>query len=430
MSQQNQHQIDVIAAGLLCLDMIPNFTGTAPVERIGDVLRPGTLVQTGPMTFGTGGSVSNVGIAMKIFGCRVGFAAKVGEDSIGRIIVEILRQNGSAEGIHLAPGENSSYTVVLSPPGIDRIFVHCPGTNDTFTSADLDLDIVSRARLFHLGYPTLMRSLYLEDGAETARILEAVKATGVTTSLDISLPDPNSEAGRINWRRFYERSLPHTDIYVPSLEETFFTLHPQEYLKRKAEAEGQELLDYVDPQEVEGFADEYLAMGCKIVVIKNGHNGWFIKTAGAASLEGLGRALPQDRTASPSARDGTPGVAGTPGAGQILSRSQWLDNWAKRRLWCPAFRVDRVASTTGAGDSSIAGFLTALLQGRSIEDSLKLANAAGALNLRAVDTLSGLGSWSEVEEAARAMKPRQVGILCAPWTWSKELGLWQKEEAS
>ena len=424
----SQEQIDVVAAGHLCLDMIPTFATTGNVEKIGDVLRPGTLVLTGPMTFGTGGSVSNVGIAMKIFGCRVGFVAKVGDDSIGRTIVEILRQNGSAEGIRLAPGEASSYTVVISPPGIDRIFLHCPGTNDTFTAEDLDLEVVSRARLFHLGYPTLMRSLFVDDGAETARILEAVKATGATTSLDISLPDPNSEAGRANWRRIYERSLPHTDIYVPSLEETFFTLHPQEYLRRKAEAEGRELLDLVSPEECEGFADEYLALGCRIVVIKNGHNGWFIKTAGPDALAGLGRAIPQDAPSRGVGAGARKRSSGSSAAVPALSRSDWLDNWSGRQLWCPAFRVEQIASTAGSGDSSIAGFLTALLHGRSIENGLKLANAAGALNLRAMDTLSGLGSWQEVEEAAARLPVRELSFLEAeaPWAWNAALGMWEK----
>ena len=434
------NRIDVIVAGLLCLDMFPAFDTETSADKIGDILRPGTLVHMGGMTFGTGGSVSNVGIAMKTFGCRVGFVAKAGDDSIGRTIVEILEKNGSAEGIRLAPGEASSYTVVVAPPGIDRIFLHCPGTNDTFSKEDIDFDLVARARLFHLGYPTLMRSLFVDDGSETARILRAVKETGATTSLDISLPDPNSEAGRANWRRIYERSLPFTDIFLPSLEETLFTLHPNEYLKRKSEAEGRELLDFTSPEECESFADEYLGMGCKIVVIKNGHNGWFLKSAAVDSLRGLGRALPTASGTAASSTAGSPASgeepAGSPAPGKLsprppappsLSLEAWLDNWAGRRLWCPAFQVDEIASTAGSGDSSIAGFLTGLLRGRPIERSLKLANAAGALNLRAMDTLSGLGSWEEVEEAAGSLPVRPVAFLSAPWAWNDKHELWEKQ---
>ena len=421
----NEHPIDVIAAGHLCLDMIPLFDTADSVERVGDILRPGTLVHMGPMTFGTGGSVSNVGVAMKTFGCRVGFVAKVGEDAIGRQIVEILRRSGSAEGIRLTAGQHSSYSVVVAPPGIDRIFLHCPGANDSFTEQDLDLQLISRARLFHLGYPTLMRSLFIDHGVQTARILEAVKAAGVTTSLDISLPDPHSEAGQADWRRIYEGALPHTDIFVPSLEESFFTLHPQEYLRRKAEAEGRELLDIVGPEECESFADEYLALGCRIAVIKCGHNGWFVKTAAAEHLRGLGPAAPEDGGTQPRGA-GPDGPGGLPGGDGPLPQEHWLANWAARRLWCPAFRVEQIASTAGSGDSSIAGFLTALLRGLSIERSLRLANAAGALNLRALDTLSGLGSWQEVQEAAASLPVRDIGFLSPPWQWREQLQVWEK----
>jgi sugar/nucleoside kinase (ribokinase family) len=390
--------IDVIAAGLLCLDMIPRFETDRETANIAELLQPGTLVQMGAMTFSTGGSVSNVGTAMKLFGCSVAFVAKVGGDAIGRTIIEILEKKGSAEGIYVAEGEASSYTVVISPPGIDRIFMHCPGTNDTFSAEDINMAAVGKSRLFHLGYPTLMRSLFLDEGRELADILQKVKGAGVTTSMDISLPDPGSEAGRVDWRRIYARCLPYVDIFLPSIEETFFTLHPRQYLKRKEAEGGRELIDFVAPEEVSGFAEEYLSMGCRIAVLKAGHNGWYIKTAGREKIAGIGRAAP-----------------GKP------------DTWAGRELWCPAFRADSVATSTGAGDCSIAAFLTGLLRGHSIEECLKLANCAGYLNLRAMDTLSGLGSWEEVKDAYPTLPVRNNAFLSKDWNWDERLEIWEKK---
>ncbi|UCF98292.1 MAG: hypothetical protein JSV89_01865 [Spirochaetaceae bacterium] len=388
---------DVIAAGHLCLDMIPHFRTDRDTTSIAELLQPGTLVHMGEMTISTGGSVSNVGIAMKIFGCSVAFVAKVGGDAIGRTIIEILEKNGSAEGIAVAEGEASSYTVVVSPPKIDRIFMHCPGTNDTFTAADLNMKAVEKSRLFHLGYPTLMRSLFVDDGRELANILKMVKQAGVTTSLDISLPDPDSEAGRADWRKIYERSLPFVDIFVPSIEESFFTLHPREYLKRKEAQGGQELIDFVSPEEVGGFAQEYLSLGCSIAVLKAGHNGWYIRTTARDRIAAVGRAAPAD-----------PGT------------------WADRELWCPAFRTDTVAGAVGAGDCSIAAFLTGLLRDHPIEECLKLANCAGYLNLRAVDTLSGLGSWEEVKSTYPNLPVRDTAFLSDGWNWDERLKIWEK----
>lgn len=389
---------DVIAAGHLCLDMTPRFNTDRDTSNIADILQPGTLVQMGEMTFSTGGSVSNVGIAMKIFGCSVGFVAKVGADAIGRIIIEMLEKNGSAEGISVAENEASSYSVVISAPGIDRIFMHCSGTNDTFGSADLNLAAVGKSRLFHLGYPTLMRSLFADQGRELASILQSVKQIGVTTSMDISLPDPDSEAGRVDWRTVYERVLPFADIYLPSIEETFFTLHPREYLQRKQEHGGRELIDFVSPEEVGAFASEYLELGCKIVVLKAGHNGWYVKTAGEEQIASMGRAAPSDP-----------------------------QKWADRELWCPAFLADEIASSTGAGDCSIAAFLTALLRSHPIEECLKLANCAGYLNLRAIDTISGLVSWEELKGTYPKLPVRENAFLADGWSWEGNRKIWEKQ---
>ena len=391
------YDFDVVAAGHLCLDMYPRFETDIASGRLADVLRPGTLVNMGGMAFSTGGAVSNVGIAMKIFGCRAAFVAKVGDDPIGRIIIEFMRRNGSAEGIKVSAETESSYTVILAPPKIDRIFLHCPGANDVFTAADINLAVVEKARLFHFGYPTLMRSMFADGGEELARILKMVKSTGVTTSLDTSLPDPTSPAGRADWRRIYRKALPYADIFLPSIEETFFTLHPEDYLRRKEQAGWQELIDRIAPEEYGRLADEVLELGCRVAAIKAGHRGWYVKTASRDRIAELGRAAPRDPA-----------------------------SWAGQELWCPAFQVEKIASAAGSGDSSIAGFLTALLRGLPLEECLRLANCAGAMNLRALDTLSGLVPWEELTAAAKTLKPRDNAFLQEGWRWEPGRQLWEK----
>ena len=394
-----QQEFDVVAAGHLCLDLFPRFETAIATGRIGDVLRPGTLVNMGGMAFGTGGAVSNTGIAMKIFGCRVAFMAKVGEDPLAHITRSVIEKHGSAEGLSVSPGSNSSYSVILAPPNIDRIFLHCPGANDEFTAADLNQAVLERSRLFHFGYPTLMRSMFADGGEELTRILRQARSAGLTVSLDTSLPDPTSPAGRADWRSIYQKALPQVDLFLPSIEETFYTLHPREYLQRKEQAGGQELIDQVRPEEYQRFAEEYLELGCAVAVIKAGHNGWYVRTGPAGRLAGLGRAAPRDPAA-----------------------------WADRELWCPAFVVDKIASATGSGDCSIAGFLTGLLKGHPLEECLKLANAAGAMNLRAYDSLSGLPSWRELQAAADSLPVRELGFLQAPWRWDAGRRIWERNK--
>ena len=50
-------------------------------------------------------------------------------------------------------------------PGIDRIFLHNPGANDSFRSEDIPEKMLEEA-LFHFGYPPIMRSMYENDGEE------------------------------------------------------------------------------------------------------------------------------------------------------------------------------------------------------------------------------------------------------------------------
>ena len=61
----------------------------------------------------------------------------------------------------------------------------------------------------------------------------------------------------------------------------------------------------------------------------------------------------------------------------------------------PGYDIDPV-DTTGAGDAFAAGFLAATLDGRSHEEALAVANAAGALAAQSVGARSNL-SWGDID---------------------------------
>ena len=204
--------IEAVVAGHICLDIIPAF----PAH--GATLEPGTLIKMGPATISTGGAVSNTGLALHRLGINTQLMGKVGDDLIGRAILDFIGPTLAA-GMIVAKGETSSYTVVINPPGIDRTFLHCTGANDTFTAADISAQKLAGARLFHFGYPTLMQRIYNDGGREMEKIFRQAKQAGLTTSLDMSYPDPKSEAGQVNWPTWLKRVLPHVDIFLPSLDE-------------------------------------------------------------------------------------------------------------------------------------------------------------------------------------------------------------------
>jgi sugar/nucleoside kinase (ribokinase family) len=91
-----------------------------------------------------------------------------------------------------------------------------------------------------------------------------------------------------------------------------------------------------------------------------------------------------------------------------------------------AYHVPRIASATGSGDSSIAGFLAAFLRGYSIERCLQFANVAGHLNLHALDALSGLKPWNEVEALLDSGKLQTIDprIHSDGWSYDEKVKIY------
>ena len=67
-----------------------------------------------------------------------------------------------------------------------------------------------------------------------------------------------------------------------------------------------------------------------------------------------------------------------------------------------SFVPRQVLSGTGAGDTTIAAFLTAVLDGYAPDKAFKLAAATGASCVEGYDALSGLKSFEELEKKIKA----------------------------
>ena len=68
-----------------------------------------------------------------------------------------------------------------------------------------------------------------------------------------------------------------------------------------------------------------------------------------------------------------------------------------RRLKVPAFHVDKVVDTTGAGDAYASGLILALAKGYDVEEATKVASAVAALKVTKLGSHS-IPSESELEE--------------------------------
>ena len=166
---------------------------------------------------------------MKKFSKKVLLNGLVGDDFIGKIAIEWLDKYNLSDGIKITDKAGTAFSIVIAPPGIDRIFLESPGCNQIFDTSFINFDAISQSRMFHFGYPPLLKQFYQNNGSQLVDLFSEIQKMGVVTSLDFSLPDPESESGRINWPEIMQKILPFTDIFVPSLEEVLQIMQPGEY---------------------------------------------------------------------------------------------------------------------------------------------------------------------------------------------------------
>ncbi len=153
------------------------------------------------------------------------------------------------------------------------------------------------------------------------------------------------------------------------------------------------MIDALTTDDILTLAGRALALGPRLLAIKMGRRGLYLRTGEIGTA--MGRAVPL----APAA-------------------------WNRRELWAPCFRV-QVAGTVGAGDAAIAGFITALLRHMDPEMALTAAVAVGACNVEAADATSGVRSWDETLRRLRAPWERLDARLDAAWIWDAQRGVYR-----
>ena len=210
-----------------------------------------------------------------------------------------------------------------------------------------------------------MPEMYRRDGERLAELFRRARVAGCATSLDLAAVDPTTEAGRTDWRRVLERVLPEVDFFVPSVEELCFMLDRDRHAEWLRRAGGEDVTRFLSAErDVKPLAEQLIAWGGKAVFIKCGRPGLYLHTAPAARMAQLG---------------------------------EHFRTWGDRRIFELSYAEDSFKAATGAGDTSIAAFLTAMLNGYAPERCLQLATAAGACCVTAYDALSGLLPFEEIE---------------------------------
>lgn len=315
----------VIVVGHICVDITPGLLPTTRIE-------PGRLFEVGALGMALGGCVANTGGDLVDLGLPVRVHTAVGDDDLGGLVTRLIAQRPGMVGPPLVvTGGNTSYSLVLEPPGADRTFWHHTGANDHFDGTAVTLE---ECDLMHLGYPPLLPGLLVDAGAPLVALLERARASGVTTSVDLAVVDRDSATGRLDWNTILRRMTAATDVMSPSIDDLTSALG---------------IDDPPGTGLVSRLADQLIAWGAAVVMLSSGSGGLFLRTAGRERLAAGGAAL-----------------------------SGLSDLWADVRLEIPPLPVPVTVTTNGAGDAATAGLLYSIAAGIGPQHAGTIAAACSA----------------------------------------------------
>ena len=375
--------MDAIVCGHICLDLTPTIEGHEEVslERF---FRPGALNIVDGIEVSPGGTVSNSGLALSTLGFDTVLIGRAGADPFADLLSAAVEERGGRALLSRDPSTRTSYSIILAPPGRDRVFLHDPGANNEFTADDVGEDALSEAKVLHFGYPTMMRRIYSDGGEELARLFNRARKAGVIVSLDMALPDPDSEPGRVDWKSFLERVLPEVDVFFPSFEEIAYMIDRPLYDAALEEAGSGDIVDVIKPEQLSRLGERLLEMGSGVFGIKAGHLGIYMRTA-----------------SSPESPAGTDEGGAAREVLERMARAGGIDPevWLGRELFAPSFVVEKIASATGAGDASIAGILAGIIRGEGPERALQIGAATGASACMSYDAVGGLRDYDNLARA-------------------------------
>ncbi|MEZ6065399.1 MAG: sugar kinase [Planctomycetaceae bacterium] len=195
--------LDVLCLGLIVADHV-----CAPLRRFPP---PGGLEMTERLELTIGGCAANVAVDLAKLGIRVGIGGRVGDDVLGRFVVDRLReQHVDCTAVSVSVTAQTAATLVVNVAHEDRRFLHAAGANVEFTGREIPKSLLTSSKIVYVGGIGLNPAL---SGAEVSRMFRQVRASGHTTALDVVIGDP------VELPAMLQEVLPHTDLFLPNNDE-------------------------------------------------------------------------------------------------------------------------------------------------------------------------------------------------------------------
>ncbi len=211
------------------------------------------LVGDAKLTVGGSGAITACGAAG--LGLRTAFVGVVGDDLLGRFMVDALTAGGvDVSGTLVDPEHPTGLSVILlQPGGGDRAILTAPGTSALLSAEMVPSRLISSSRHIHVS------SFFLQSALRPglASLFGSARASGITTSIDPNW-DPAEE-----WDGGLRAILPSCDVLLLNAVES-------------AKIAGTDATDATD-------AAATLAADGSLVVVKDGRSGALAVHAGEVS---------------------------------------------------------------------------------------------------------------------------------------------------
>jgi 2-dehydro-3-deoxygluconokinase len=318
------------------------------VVTLGECMAAFVALERGPMAEAAtwkrtvAGAEANVAVGLVRLGHEVAFVGRVGDDGLGRAIVRHLRGEGVDVSRLVVDGGAATGVMFrdLRDVGAAEVVYWRRGSAGSRISND-DVDaaagLLAGSRWLHVTGITPAISQTARSAVE--RAIEHARAGGVRVSLDLNIRRrvwPEAEAAPV-----LGGLVGRVDLVLGSLDEMAVVGGLAPTLEAGAGIEEA------------AAAGAVIRLGPSSAVVKLGPRG-----ALEAHLDERGALVTQHRA---------------------------------------AFAVGHVADAVGAGDAFAAGYLAAILEGRTIGEALETGNACGASAIASLGDQAGLPTRPELE---------------------------------
>jgi sugar/nucleoside kinase (ribokinase family) len=237
---------------------------------------PGGLHLLNSLTLTSGGNVCNVSVAMAKLGATVAAAGLVGDDVLGRAVVERLRDQGvDTSAVFKNDKAQTSATIVAVEPGGQRSFYYTPGVTPLLDAATFRrcFDMFRKCAWVQVGYFGLLPTIT----PDLPQLLQELRQAAPGAKLALDTVNPPAE-----WK-LLEPILSQLDLFAPSRTEAialsgqkkpqkmveFFRRHMREgVIGIKLDADGCYLDDAKSALNVPAYK-------CKVIDTTGAGDTWF-----------------------------------------------------------------------------------------------------------------------------------------------------------